>query len=123
MSNVLSLCEDFIFEFALIGKPEFASDYPKENRTFTSMVSERKKVHTFKKKNFDAIVVSGVEYRGKDLAIGRKFCDVSLDFNPNIFKETLQQDIFSETFAPIAKEILQTAVQLSDVVSRKVKDL
>eukprot|EP00794_Sanderia_malayensis_P004794 gene4794-5421_t len=101
------------------GKPEFLPEYPKENRVFTSMVLERKEIDALKKKNFDALVVTGVEHRGKDLALPRKFCDISLEYNPDHFKETLREDLFSTTFKEIAEEILQTATKLSDVINRK----
>ncbi len=105
------------------GKPCISPEYPEKNRSYLCRVVERKNIKHFKKANFDADIDSGIEYGGKDLAVCRKYCNVSLEFNPTRFKEALREEIFTNTFEVIAREILETAVALSEAIQRRVDGL
>ena len=102
-----------------------SSEYPEQSKGYITMIREVKEHLGFCKEDYDANITIGTEYRGKDLRIERKFCDLSIAFNPEKLKNLLisSNGLNSSACQDIAKELSQTGIEISDAVKQKVKDL
>lgn len=102
-----------------------SSEYPEQSKSYISMIREVKEHLGFCKEDYDANITIGIEYRGKDLRIERRFCDLSITFNPERLRNLLisSDGLNSSDCRDIATELSKTGIEISDAVKQKVKNL